>query len=120
MRRTSYITPHPALDRVATCVSSSSLAYAQLTHAMAVLSRGSCETYEDTKKVGDVYDDTKPRWKNSLRTQNERQSVERDGNGKPIWKPAPKANSPSSKTYAEGGSLRTQRKRFLNKKIHWL
>ena len=69
----------------------------------------STDHFQDVSRGHDVYEDTKPRWKNSLR--NERKSVERDGEGKPMWKPAPKANSPSAKTYTEGGSLRTQRRK---------
>ena len=66
-----------------------------------------------TEHCGDVYEETKPRWKNSLRTQGERQSAEKDVEGKPMWKPAPKATSPSARSYAQGGSLRTQRRRWV-------
>ena len=69
---------------------------------MAVLSTTKHENISDT------YEDTKPRWKNSLRF-----SVEKDEESKPLWKPGAKANSPSNKMSSEGGSLRTQRRKYL-------
>ena len=44
-----------------------------------------------------------------------RKTVECDSEGKPMWKPSQKANSPSTRTYGEGGSLRTHRRRFVKK-----
>ena len=69
---------------------------------MAVLST----TKHDT--VNDTYEDNKPRWKNSLRA-----SVEKDEESKPLWKPGLKASSTSKKMSTEGGSLRTNRRKYF-------
>jgi len=68
--------------------------------------------YGDVEK--NVYDDSKPRWTESLRTRGANiptQSGRGNERSKPIWKASVKSNSPSVRTYSEGGSLRTQRMR---------
>ena len=72
---------------------------------MAVLSSECCDHNEFDDVEMNTYDDSKPRWMDSLRTRT-------PSTGKPGWKGSVKANSPSMRTYSEGGSLRTQRTRF--------
>ena len=75
---------------------------------MAILSTDCCDHMEDDDVERNVYDDSKPRFENSLRT---RADLKNEGK-KPIWKGSVKTNSPSLRTYSEGGSLRTQRRRL--------
>ena len=74
---------------------------------MAVLSMDCCDHMEDEDIKRNVFDDSKPRFENSLRTRGSRTVTGK----KPEWKASVKANSPSVRTYSEGGSLRTQRRR---------
>ena len=78
---------------------------------MAVLSSDCCDHNEDGE-TRNIYED-KPRWMESMRTRSSsvRQSSSNRDTKKPIWKASIKPNSPSMRTYSEGGSLRTQRKR---------
>jgi len=73
---------------------------------MAVLSMDCCDHMEDEDVERNVFDDSKPRFENSLRTRGNRTGSR---SKKPDWKASVKANSPSMRTYSEGGSLRTQR-----------
>lgn len=75
---------------------------------MAVLSSECCDHNEYDDGEMNTYDDSKPRWMDSLRTRT-------PSTGKPGWKASVKANSPSMRTYSEGGSLRTQRTRPRSK-----
>ena len=65
------------------------------------------EFYDSTEdleaQVCDVYDESRPRWYSSLRDKPE--------DTKPAWSLARKKDSPSVRTYAEGGSLATARQR---------
>ena len=65
------------------------------------------EFYDSTEdlegQVCDVYDESRPRWYSSLRDKPEET--------KPAWSLARKKDSPSVRTYAEGGSLATARQR---------
>ena len=54
-------------------------------------------------QVCDVYDESRPRWHSSLRDKPE--------DTKPAWSLARKRDSPSVRSYAEGGSLATARQR---------
>jgi len=73
---------------------------------MAVLSMDCCDHMEDEDVERNIFDDSKPRFENSLRTRGTRTGGK---SKKPDWKASVKANSPSMRTYSEGGSLRTQR-----------
>ena len=81
---------------------------------MPVLSSECCDHDEDGDNERNIYDDTKPKWTNSLRTRTPSVTRSRDGNdaNKPNWNASIKGNSPSIRTYSEGGSLRTQRIRL--------
>ena len=65
-----------------------------------------CEHSENVGAVGDVWDESKPRWMSSLR--------DKPGEAKPAWNLATKVNSPAVRTYAEGGSLATARNRLIS------
>ena len=80
--------------------------------AMAILSSDCCDHNEDGE-TRNIYEE-KPRWMESMRTRSSSvgQSSSNRDTKKPIWKASIKPNSPSMRTYSEGGSLRTQRKRW--------
>ena len=71
-----------------------------------------CDHGEYEEYNSEPYDDSKPRWMFSLRN---REPLNSGGKSKPAWTSAIKANSPSLRTYSEGGSLRTNRMRLLLK-----
>jgi len=73
---------------------------------MAVLSMDCGDHMEDEDVERNVFDDSKPRFENSLRTRGAKTGSKAK---KPDWKASVKENSPSVRTYSEGGSLRTQR-----------
>ena len=76
---------------------------------MAVLSMDCCDHMEDEDVERNVFDDSMPRFENSLRTRGAKTGSKAK---KPDWKASVKENSPSVRTYSEGGSLRTQRIRY--------
>jgi len=71
-----------------------------------------CDHGEFEERESEPYDDSKPRWMFSLRNREPQKS---GGKSKPAWTSAIKANSPSLRTYSEGGSLRTNRMRPRSK-----
>jgi len=71
-----------------------------------------CDHGEYEEYNSEPYDDSKPRWMFSLRN---REPLNPGGKSKPAWTSAIKANSPSLRTYSEGGSLRTNRMRPRSK-----
>lgn len=71
-----------------------------------------CCDHSDYEEEANPYDDSRPRWMDSLRT---RQSQDKSGKNKPAWTSSIKSNSPSIRTYSEGGSLRTNRIRPRSK-----
>ena len=73
-----------------------------------------CDHGEYEEYNSEPYDDSKPRWMFSLRN---REPLNSGGKSKPAWTSAIKANSPSLRTYSEGGSLRTNRMRLLMKML---
>ena len=81
---------------------------------MAILSSECCDHSEDDDRENNAYDDTKSRWYNSLRkgTPIRSKQDEDKKTKKPYWNPSFKQNSPRMRSSSEGGSLRTQRKRF--------
>ena len=65
----------------------------------------------DMTAATELCEDTNSRWKNTLRPLIRTSTGAGGGGGqeKPQWKAALKVRSPSERSYAEGGSLRTNR-----------